>query len=150
LGRIVVRLVAHFDAGHISEDDHAALVKAANIRGIALAEADREREDALQPPAKAATVGRIRTARVADPDPEPEPEDEAQEPLEDRVRRTLATNNAQTILAAFDALPPQKRKQARDAFFARFTDLRPGTLISAITTDEHVSALAEIIAAAGD
>ena len=94
----------------------------------ALTETARAREDALQPPAQ------------PEPTPEPKPPAPAAKP----------TNNAQALLSAFDALPPQKRKQARDSFFARFTDLRPGTLISAITTDDHVSALAEIIAATGD
>jgi len=92
-----------------------------------LQQAARAREDALQPPAK--------------PEPAPEPEP---------TPAPRPTNNVQALLAAFDALPPQKRKQARDAFFSRFTDLRPGTLVSCVTTDEHVSALAEIIAAAGD
>jgi len=87
-----------------------------------LTHAARVREDALQPPAK--------------PEPRPEPAEPA--------------NNKQAILAAFDALPPQKRKQARDAFFSRFTDLKPATLVASVTTDDHASALAEIIAAAGD
>jgi len=92
-----------------------------------LTQAAREREDVLQPPA--------RTEPAPEPEPTPAPK---------------PTNNKQALLAAFDALPPNKRKQARDAFFSRFTDLKPGTLVASVTTDDHVSALAEIIAAAGD
>jgi hypothetical protein len=92
-----------------------------------LVKAVRAREDDLQPP-----------AAQGDPEPAPAtPEPKAQSPK-------------QAAIAAFDAFPPNKRKQIRDAFFSRFSDLPPGTLAASVTTAEHVDVLAGLIAAAGD
>lgn len=94
-----------------------------------LVKAVRAREDDLQPP-----------AAQGDPEPTPEPTP-APEPK--------AQSPKQAAIAAFDAFPPNKRKQIRDAFFSRFSDLPPGTLAASVTTAEHVDVLAGLIAAAG-
>jgi hypothetical protein len=93
-----------------------------------LQEAARAREDALQPPDA------------------PEPAEQAADTQQDL---TVAVEPRQLIVAAFEALPPHQRKKARDLFFVRFSDLPPGTIATSVTTDEHVTALAEILAGLG-
>ena len=123
LQRIQARLAERLQEGRVTDAEHATLVKAV-----------RAREDDLQPPA-------------AQGDAKPDP---AELPAEAQQDLTVAVDRRRLIIAAFDAFPPNKRKQIRDAFFSRFSDLPPGTLAASVTTAEHVDVLAGLIAAAGD
>jgi hypothetical protein len=125
-----LEVIAKADSVEALKQIHARLadrLKEGRISGqehIMLVKAARAREDALQPPA------------APEPAPAPAPEPKAQTPK-------------QAAIAAFEALPPNQRKKARDLFFVRFSDLPPGTIATSVTTDEHVTALAEILAGLG-
>jgi len=131
LQQIQARLAERVIQGRVTDAEYEMLSKAV-----------RAREDNLQPPAAQADpdLDAFKKALAA---PAPEPTDLTAAAQQDL---TVAVERRQLIIAAFEALPPNQRKKSRDLFFVRFSDLPPGTIATSVSTDEHVTALAEILA----